>query len=421
MHSVWRQPLRVLIVDDHEVVRRGVRSLLLSRADIDICGEAEDGREAIQKAQELKPDVVVMDISMPRLNGLEATRDIAHILPQTKIIIVSQHDIPEMMKQAFSLGAHAYVVKSALSHQLITALEKVQKGNTVSPDIYGSTEVHLDVQEILQRSVVFERALQAAEERLRLAQHVARFGTFELNVRTGINRWTSEMEALYGLRPGTFSGTYSGWALLIHPEDREATITAFEKTPEGQVFEGEWRVIWPDGSVHWLLGRAWHFRDEDGKPERWIGANIEITERKRAEEETKKLFRLLDLSFDAIVLRDASDRVRYWNRGAQDLYGWSKQEAFGNVTHTLLQTAFPEPLEKILAVLRTEGRWEGELTHASKDGRRVTVLSRWGLLRDWESGEQWVMETNTDITNRKVAEEYLPKAGESGNLSHARG
>jgi len=249
---------------------------------------------------------------------------------------------------------------------------------------------------------------------------VARVGSFEFNVKTGVSRWTPEWEALYGLRPGTFSGTNSAWELLIHPEDRHATVTAFKETPAGQVFEGEWRVIWQDSSVHWLLGRAWLFSDTDGKPERWVGVNIDITERKRAEAETKKLLRLLDLSFDAIVLRDVGDRVRYWNRGAQELYGWTAEEAFGNVTHTLLQTAFPEPLEKIFAVLRTEGRWEGELTHFTRNGKRVTVLSRWGLFQDWESGEPWVMETNTNITQRKAREagqQQLPSTKTATNLS----
>lgn len=394
--------MRILIVDDHEVVRQGVRTLLLTRADVSICGEAVDGREAIEKARELRPDIIVMDISMPLVNGLEATRTIAQILPQTKIIMLSQHDIPQMMKQAFAMGAHAYVVKSAISDQLITALETIQRGDVLSPDIYGSTQANIDVQEILQRSVVFERALRETEERLRLAQQVARVGSFELNVKMGVYRWNPELEALYGLRPGTFSGEYSDWELLIHPEDRYATVTAFKKNPVGQVFESEWRVIWPDSSVHWLLGRAWHFNDKDGKPERWVGVNIDITERKRAEAEAKKLLRLLDLSFDAIVLRDVADRVRYWNRGAQELYGWTAEEAFGNVTHSLLQTAFREPLEKIVAVLKTEGRWEGELTHSAKDGNRVTVLSRWGVFQDWESGEPWVMETNTNITQRKA-------------------
>jgi PAS domain S-box-containing protein len=404
--------LRVLIVDDFEVVRRGVRSLLVARADVDICGEAADGREAVEKAKELRPDIIVMDISMPRLNGLEATQEIAQILPQTKVVILSQHDMPEMMNHAFSMGAHAYVVKSAMADQLVGAVLTVHggQGKMQRPvlEIQDSTEVNVDVKEILQRSVVFERALRETEERLRLAQEVAGVGSFEYNVKTGVNRWTPELEALYGLLPGTFSGTYAEWKSRIHPEDRAAAVAAFERTPKGQLFEGEWRVIWPDSSVHWMLGRAWLFRDSEGEADRWVGVNIDITERKRAEAESKKLLRLLDLSFDAIVLRDVGDRVRYWNRAAQELYGWTAEEAFGLVTHDLLQTAFPEPLEKIFAVLKAEGRWEGELTHSVKGGKRVTVLSRWGLFQDWESGEACVMETNTKLAPQKVHEAAEP-------------
>jgi DNA-binding NarL/FixJ family response regulator len=225
--------LRVLVVDDHEVVRRGVWSLLGLRQDVSVCGKAVDGRDAIRKAQELNSDVIVMDISMPHLNGLEATRDILRILPQTKIIILSQHDIPEMIKQAFSVGAHAYVVKSAISSQRFSALDNIRRGGTEPRDTFAATDANIDVQGILQRSVVFERALRETGERLQLAQQVARVGTFEFNLKTGLS-WTPELEALYG----TFSGTYSAWQLLIHPDDRHA-ISAFERAPDEQALEGE--------------------------------------------------------------------------------------------------------------------------------------------------------------------------------------
>jgi PAS domain S-box-containing protein len=384
--------LRILIVDDHEIVRRGVRSLLTAQPNLQVCGEAVDGRDAVQKAQDLQPDAIVMDINMPNLNGLEASREIRRFLPRTKIVVLSQHNLPEMIKQAFSAGANGYVVKSAISTELVAALEK----DSLPTDRLPSAPIDVDIQEILQRSAVFEQALRETGERLRLAQEAAQVGTFEFNVKTGLHRWTPELEALYGLQPGTFPGSDSAWKQLIHPEDRLTTVRALDSAVRTGRFESEWRVIWHDGSVHWLLGRACLFSDKAGRPERWVGVNIDITERKFFEET-----RLLDRSFDAIVVRDAGDCVRYWSRGAQELYGWSAEEAFGHVTHTLLQIAFPESLEKVLAILRTRGRWEGELTHSCKNGRRVTVLSRWGLIHDWESGQQWVLETNTDITERR--------------------
>ncbi len=120
--------IRILIVDDHEVVRRGVRSLLSLEKDIEVCGEAVDGQDAILKAQELLPDFITMDISMPNMNGLEATREIRRIMPAVHILVLSQHDVPEMMQQALNAGANGYVVKSAVSTALVAALERVRSG-----------------------------------------------------------------------------------------------------------------------------------------------------------------------------------------------------------------------------------------------------------------------------------------------------
>jgi PAS domain S-box-containing protein len=118
---------------------------------------------------------------------------------------------------------------------------------------------------------------------LRLAQQVGRIGTFELNLETGVNRWTPELEAIYGLPAGSFPGTQEAWENLVYVEDRAATLRRLTRAMETGSFEGEWRVRWPDGQLRWLAGRAWVFKDETGK-RRLLGVNIDITERKRAEE-----------------------------------------------------------------------------------------------------------------------------------------
>src|ERR1700738_4606086 len=131
--------MRVLIADDHEVVRKGVRALLLTQRHVDICGEAVDGRDAVEKARLLLPDLILMDISMPNLNGLEATREIRNILPQTEVVILSQHETAQMAQQAFHAGALGYVVKSSISRNLFAALERVGRHeNFFDPGIAGS-------------------------------------------------------------------------------------------------------------------------------------------------------------------------------------------------------------------------------------------------------------------------------------------
>src|SRR5271166_1349858 len=119
----------ILIVDDHEILRRGVRSLLSSRPDWEICGEAADGIDAIEKARILKPSLVLMDISMPRMDGLEATRVLRRELPDSKVIILSQNDPEVAHRQSLEVGAAAFVSKSALAENLLPAIAAVIENN----------------------------------------------------------------------------------------------------------------------------------------------------------------------------------------------------------------------------------------------------------------------------------------------------
>src|SRR4030081_2745029 len=118
-------PVGILIADDHEIVRQGIRSLFDLQTDWEICGEAVDGLDAIEKSKHLKPDVILLDVSMPHLNGLDAARVIRKEVPHSKILMVSQHDAAYMSQRALEVGARGYVAKSELSRQLLAAVESV--------------------------------------------------------------------------------------------------------------------------------------------------------------------------------------------------------------------------------------------------------------------------------------------------------
>lgn len=122
---------------------------------------------------------------------------------------------------------------------------------------------------------------------------------------------------------------------------------------------------------------------------------------------------LLDLTHDTIFVRDRDDVIVYWNRGAEELYGWKQAEAVGKVTHQLLQTVFPMPLEEITAELFRAGRWQGELVHTKKDGTPAIVASRWSLQRDGRGHPVAVLETNNDITEHKRVEDLTGQVFES--------
>jgi PAS domain S-box-containing protein len=146
--------------------------------------------------------------------------------------------------------------------------------------------------------------------------------------------------------------------------------------------------------------------DESGVT-RLRGVMLDITKRKRSEAALREKATLLDLTHESIFVRDLNGMVTYWNRGAEELYGWKADQVIGQISHRLLQTVYPEPIEKIHADIVCSGRWEGELTHTKANGAQIIVDSRWALQKDDSGNPLGVMETDNDITARKRGDNAL--------------
>jgi PAS domain S-box-containing protein len=260
-----------------------------------------------------------------------------------------------------------------------------------------------------------EEALRESEERLRLAQEAAKIGTFEHDFQTNENRWTPEMEAIYGVPPGGFPRSVEGFLDLVHEEDRPYVGRLVEQSMRDGDAEGEWRVIWPDGTVHWIAGRWRVFKDEEGRPVRALGMDFDVTERKRAEEALRRS----EERYRSLV--EATTQV-VWTTGAAaeavdipiwcEFTGQSPEEARGD---GWLESVHPDDREATKVAwseaLKNGNVYEREHRVRRRDGeyrflsvRAVPVREKDGRIREW-------IGTCTDITERRRIEEDL-RAGQ---------
>jgi PAS domain S-box-containing protein len=224
-----------------------------------------------------------------------------------------------------------------------------------------------------------------------------------------ITDWNESAERIFGYKPKEIIGKS---VLTLIPKDRQSeeqeilrTISRGEsldhyetvrRRKDGKLIDVSLTISPIKGANGEIIGVSKIARD--------------ITKQKQTERRLAEQARLLDLSNEAILVRDYRDRITYWNHGAERLYCYSAEEALGKVSHKLLQTKHPEPLEQIYKKLGRDGRWSGELVHRRRDGKEIVVMSHWALDRDKFGRRGNVLETNTDITRRKNAEIALQRS-----------
>jgi PAS domain S-box-containing protein len=223
-----------------------------------------------------------------------------------------------------------------------------------------------------------------------------------------ITDWNQSAERIFGYKAKEIIGKS---VLTLIPKDRQSEETKIlRKIRRGESID-HYRTVRrrKDGRLIDVSLTISPVKDAKGKTVGVSKVARDITNEKQTERRLAEQARLLDLSNEAILVRNSEDRITYWNRGAEEIYGYSPEEALGKVTHQLLRTEHSKPLAEIFKELRREGRWSGELIHRRKDGRKIVVVSNWALDRG-KGRRGYVLESNSDITQRKHAEVALERS-----------
>jgi PAS domain S-box-containing protein len=256
-----------------------------------------------------------------------------------------------------------------------------------------------------------EEAIRESEERYRTLFNLGPMAVYTIDTSGVIQNFNRHAAELWGREPalGDTDQRFCGSFKMFRPD---GSFMPHDQCPMAEVVSGKVSTIHngevlierPDGSHVTVLVNIRPLKNDRGEVTGAINCFYDITERKQIEEQLAEQARLLDLTNDAILVRDARDRITYWSHGARQLYGYSREEALGKVTHKLLRTLHSQSRTEIRKKLERDNRWKGELVHTCKDGTKVVVISGWSLDRDANGRPASILETNTEITERKRAE-----------------
>ena len=325
--------------------------------------------------------------------------------PITILVPPELPDEEEKILQTLKAGGrieHFETVRVTKSGKKINVSLSVCPIKDSSGAIVGLSGIARDITERKRH----QEALRASEERLRMAQQAALMGTFEWNIETGVNTWTPELEALYGLPAGGFGGTQAAFEKLVHPEDRarvkELTGASLQS---GQPAKGEWRVLWPDGSVHWIAGRWQAFMDESGKPSRLVGVNVNIDERKRSRDKLREYETAVESAEDMIAVIDREYRFLLANRQYLKMRNLTREQVVGHFLPEVLNREVFETVIKPKLDECFQGkvvRYEMKFSYP-EFGERDLLLSYFPI--EGVNGVDRAACILRDITDRKLAEE----------------
>ena len=391
-------------------------AVLAANAELEICGEAVDGRDAIEKTRALNPDMVVMDISMPNMNGLEATREIRRFLPEAGIIIVSQHETPEMVRQAFKCGASGYVVKSAISKELLTAIQSVsRKDSFVSSETLGEVR-SLDPKEILERSASFERALRESEERFRSAMNSMAEGLYTIDAAGLVTYVNPAAENISGWSSVELLGEHLHD--LMHSKSVNGKPIPFQDCAVCRTLltgkelkEHEDMFTRKDGRNFPVILSASPLK-RDGQLTGVVVCFRDDTRRRQAEDalrQSERIYRTIGESIDyGVWICDGNGRNTYVSPSLLKLVGVTQNQFSEFGWQLVLHPDETRPIESAWQQCVREGRfWEREMRVRTARGGWHYILVRGGPIRDVDDKIIYWAGIALDIQHRKDSEAAL--------------
>jgi PAS domain S-box-containing protein len=406
-------PVTILMVDDEP------SKLMTYEVILEDLGEhlvrANSGREALDYLLKSEVAVVLMDVSMPEIDGFELA-DMLRQHPrfqETPIIFVSGVHMSEVDRlRGYRSGAVDYISVPVIPDVLRAKV-------SVFAELYRKNRQLQEFNRELERRVM-ERSEELRFLNSQLQERVAELESIMRVLPVGVAiahdakceviTGNAALSAAVGMKVGDNLSKSTGAPYSVYSngnaiETNDLPVQKAARTccPTGMT---ELEIRTEDNSQTFLLASALPLFDEEGEVRGAVGAFFDVTDRKLMEDMLRERAELLDLASEAIMVRDAAGAIRFWNAGAEALYGWRREEVIGLDAHQILSTKFPVSDRKIAQVLASNGRWEGNLIQRTKEGRELIVASRQVL----KSNSALVLEINRDITTQLIAEEALKRS-----------
>jgi PAS domain S-box-containing protein len=385
---------RILLVDDDPRVRRVISAMLSRHTGWEICGEAGEGQQSVDLARATNPDVVLMDVSMPGMNGLDATRILRRESPRVDVILVSQNDPKIISRQAAEVGARAYCSKSDLARNLVPIIERTLE------DRHG--------QHTGMASQVFERGPNAqACDLLAAIVDSSDDIIVSKNLDGIITSWNNTAQRVFGYSAKEAIGAH---ITLIIPKDRlpeeDSIISRVRRGERIEHFDTVRQR--KDGTLIDISLTISPVRDSSG---RIVGASKvarEITDRKRAERSTALLAAIVDSSDDAIVSKTLDGIITTWNKSAERIFGYLPEEAIGKHITLIIPRDRWDEESSIIARIRSGERVDHFQTlRRRKDGSLVDVSLTISPVKDSAGNIIGASKVARDITAQVRAAEAL--------------